>query len=144
MAIFNRDTSTGTTDRRPSMPPIPEGAVSVIASGTTLIGDLETNGVIRIEGRIEGTIRSAREVVVGRQGEIHGDVNAHEAIVGGRVEGVLTITDRIEIQGTGVIVGDIQTRAIVVTEGARINGVVRMEDAIAGHGDATAPVAIVR
>ena len=144
MAIFNKEPQATVNDRRPTMP-AGEGAISVIASGTTLVGDLETNGVIRIEGRIEGAIRSARQVVIGRQGELHGDVHALEAIIGGRVEGTLIISDRLEIQGTGSIIGDIHTKSIVVTEGARINGVVRMEDALASHASEPAsPVAIVR
>lgn len=143
MAIFNKEPQAPTSERRAPLP-AGDGAISVIANGTTLVGDLETNGVIRIEGRVEGAIRSARQVVIGRQGELHGDVHALEAVIGGRVEGTLVISDRLEVQGTGAIVGDIHTKSIVVTEGARINGVVRMEDAMASHGADASPVAIVR
>ena len=144
MAIFNKDPQASVPERRPPLP-AGDGAISVIASGTTLVGDLETSGVIRIEGRVEGSIRSARQVVIGRQGELHGDIHALEAIIGGRVEGTLVISDRLEIQGTGTIVGDLHTKSIVVTEGARINGVVRMEDALGSHAsEGSSPVAIVR
>lgn len=144
MAIFTKEPHLTPPERRSPLAAHGDGAVSTIASGTTITGDIDTGGVIRIEGRLDGTIRSAREVIVGRQGEIRGDVVAQAAIIGGRVEGILTIFDRIEVQGTGTILGDIHTKSIVVTEGARINGVVRMEDAIAQPGTDVAPVAIVR
>lgn len=145
MAIFNKETPAAAAAERRAPVQAPDGAISVIASGTTVIGDIETGGVLRIEGRMEGSVRSARQVIIGRQGELHGDVHAHEAVVGGHVEGTLVITDRLEIHGTGAIIGDIHTRSIVVTEGARINGVVRMEDAISGMaGESSPAVAIVR
>ena len=145
MAIFNKEAQSNTTAERRAPVQAPDGAISVIASGTTVVGDIETGGVLRIEGRMEGTVRAARQVVIGRQGELHGDVHCHEAIIGGHVEGTLVISDRLEIHGTGAIIGDIHTRSIVVTEGARINGVVRMEDAISGvSSDSSPAVAIVR
>lgn len=144
MAIFTKEPHLTPPEHRRATSAHGDGAVSTIAAGTTITGDIDTGGVIRIEGRLDGTIRSAREVIVGRQGEIRGDVVAQAATIGGRVEGILTIFDRIEVQGTGTVAGDIHTKSIVVIEGARINGVVRMEDAIAQPGSDITPVAIVR
>lgn len=104
-------------------------ALSIIAAGTKIDGDVETDGVIRIEGRVEGAIRAARQVLVGRQGSVLGDISTREAVIGGKVEGTITATERLEVQSTSLIVGDIVTRAIAVIEGGRINGTVRISDA---------------
>ena len=144
MAMFNKDTAD---IQKPAAPA--EAALSIIAFGMKVLGDIETNGVIKIEGTIEGTIRGARQVLVGRQGEIKGDVHAREVVVGGKVDGTITAAERVEIQGTSAVNGDIYTKSIVVLEGGRINGSVRMDDA-ARHAPAQRPdikpaaVAVVR
>jgi len=106
-----------------------EAALSIIAFGMKVQGDIETSGVLKIEGSIEGTIRGARQVLVGRQGEVKGDVHAREVVVGGRIDGTITASERVEVQGTSAVNGDIYTKSIIVLEGGRINGSVRMDDA---------------
>lgn len=130
MAIFKQDLK-GPDDGRGASASGASNALSIIAAGTKIDGDIETDGVIRIEGRVDGAIRAARQVLVGRQGEVHGDITTREAVVGGRVEGTITATERLEVQATSVITGDINTRAIAVIEGGTINGTVRIADASA-------------
>ena len=144
MAIFAKDGSER-SDRRPSSTAAGDTPLSIIAAGMVVTGDLESNGVIKVEGRIEGSIRNARQVLLGRQGEIKGDIHAYEAVIGGKVEGLVQTIDRVEVQGTATITGDINTKTIIVLEGAHINGQVRMTEGLseadlsAEHG-----VAIVR
>ena len=119
-----------------------EGALSIIAAGMTVSGDIESSGVVKVEGRVDGSIRSARQVLVGRQGTVHGDIETREAVIGGSVEGMITASERVEIQATASVQGDIVTRTIVVAEGGRINGAVRMEEGKPGlRTPASAPVA---
>jgi cytoskeletal protein CcmA (bactofilin family) len=114
-----------------------EGALSIIAAGMTVSGDIESTGVVKVEGRVDGSIRSARQVLVGRQGTVHGDIETREAVIGGTVEGTITASERAEIQATAAVQGDIVTRTIVVAEGGRINGTVRMEEGKPGGRQAT-------
>jgi cytoskeletal protein CcmA (bactofilin family) len=150
MAMFTKDAKDGSDKMDPKAAPGAEAALSIIAFGMKVHGDIETSGVIKIEGAIEGTIRGARQVLVGRQGEVKGDVHAREVVVGGKVDGTVNATERVEVQGTSAINGDIYTKSIVVLEGGRINGQVRMDDAASRGGqrpvtDAKVmPVAVVR
>jgi cytoskeletal protein CcmA (bactofilin family) len=59
---------------------------------------------------------------------VHGNVIAGEVVIGGVVDGAIIAADRLELQGTATVNGDIETKSIVVLEGARINGVVRMSE----------------
>jgi cytoskeletal protein CcmA (bactofilin family) len=116
-------------DTPPSASPSTEGAAgtSVIATGLKIVGDVETSGTLKIEGTVQGSIRGARQVIVGRSGVIQGDIQAEEIVLGGRVVGTVTATERVEIQANSVIEGDIHTRSIVVFEGGLLNGNVRMD-----------------
>lgn len=131
MAIFNNkptDRVTAAITSGRAEPGINEAALSIIAAGMKIVGDIETAGILKIEGRVEGTIRGARQLLLGRGGEIYGDVNAREVILGGSVSGTITALERAEIQETSRISGDIYTKTIVVHEGAVLNGSVRMSD----------------
>jgi cytoskeletal protein CcmA (bactofilin family) len=94
-----------------------------------VIGDLETTGVVKIDGVVEGSIRGARQVLLGRSGTVQGDVHADEAVLAGKVIGTVVAAERVEVQSTSRIDGDIHTKSIVVLEGGIINGNVRMDDA---------------
>ena len=122
MAIFKEEKQDGRNGTNG------EGALSIIAAGMTVSGDIESTGVVKVEGRVDGSIRSARQVLVGRQGTVHGDIETREAVIGGAVEGTISASERVEIQATAAVQGDIVTRTIVVAEGGRINGSVRMEE----------------
>ncbi len=106
----------------------PEAALSIIAAGMHISGDVETNGTIKIDGRIEGSVLGARQVMLGRHGTIHGNLHAGEVVIGGLVDGAIVAGERLELQASAVVNGDIDTKSIVVLEGARINGAVRMQE----------------
>ena len=134
MSIFSKTPGERPATRLEAPPA--EGAMSVIGAGMRILGDVESNGVVKVEGVIEGAVRGARQLLLGRSGVIHGDVTANDAILGGKVVGAVIATERVEIQGTASVEGDIHTRSIVVFEGGSINGAVRMGETQAR--DATA------
>jgi len=105
-----------------------EASLSIIAAGMRITGDIETNGTLKIDGRIEGSVTGARQVLLGRNGAVHGDIHAGEVVLGGLVQGSVVAGERLELQGSAVVDGDIDTKSIVVLEGARINGAVRMQE----------------
>jgi cytoskeletal protein CcmA (bactofilin family) len=103
-----------------------EGTMSVIGVDMRIVGDVESSGVIKVEGTIEGAVRGAKQVLLGRSGVILGDVHAGDAVIGGKVVGSVISSERVELQATATVEGDIHTRSIVVFEGGQINGNVRV------------------
>jgi len=104
---------------------------SIIASDMTVIGDLETEGVVRIEGRVKGTVRVGSQVLVASGAVIEGDLHTQEAVIAGQVSGGIRATDRVELQGSAVVAGDIHTPRIAIVEGAKVTGEVKMDMAAA-------------
>ncbi len=95
--------------------------MSIISSGMKITGDLECAGVVKVDGRIDGSVTGARQVLLGRGGAVHGNVIADEVVIGGVVDGAILAAERLELQGTAIVNGDIETKSIIVLEGARIN-----------------------
>ncbi|HEX2093856.1 MAG TPA: polymer-forming cytoskeletal protein [Longimicrobiaceae bacterium] len=105
-----------------------DGAISIIGQGMRIVGDVVTEGTVRIEGRIEGTVRAGKAVVLGKGGEILGDIFTQDAVIGGRVQGRVLAESRLELQSTSEITGEIRARAqhLQLDEGARFNGQIQM------------------
>jgi cytoskeletal protein CcmA (bactofilin family) len=130
MAIFSgKNDRGGTVAKDKAGPPRPnESSMSIIGPGMRITGDLATEGTVRVEGIIEGTVQAGKAVVVGKEGEVVGDVITQDAVIGGRVRGTVTAESRLEIQATAQIEGQISARAqhLVLEEGCRFNGQVQM------------------
>ena len=112
----------------------PASTLSIIASGMVVTGNIRCDGVLRIDGTLEGSILGARQLVVTPGGRIRGDVTAEEIVVGGVIDGNVHASTRLELQGSAVVNGNIETRAFVVPEGGRVNGDIRM---VAGSSEPT-------
>jgi len=130
MTMFGKDAGTSARSE-PRNSTAAEAPMSIISSGMKITGDLECAGVVKIDGRIDGSVTGARQVLLGRGGAVHGNVVADEIVIGGVVDGGVVAWERLELQATAVVNGDIETKSIIVLEGARINGVVRMSDSSA-------------
>lgn len=107
-----------------------EASMSLIGPGMNIVGDLSTDGTVRVEGRIEGTVRAGKAVVIGKGGEVVGDVLTQDAVVGGRVRGTIVAESRLELQSTCDIEGQIRARSqhLQLEEGCRFNGQIQMLD----------------
>jgi len=101
-------------------------SLSIIAKDLTVTGDLQTEGVVKIEGKVKGIIRANTQALVAPGALVQGDIHTAEAVIGGRVEGNVHATDRVEVQATAEVLGDVFTRRIVVLEGGSVNGSIKM------------------
>ncbi len=104
----------------------PESVISIIGPGMTIVGNCETDGTVRVEGTVQGSIKAGKAVVVGKQGLVSGDINTQDAVVSGRVEGTLIAASRLELQASCHVEGEIYTRRMQLEEGAVLNGTVHM------------------
>jgi cytoskeletal protein CcmA (bactofilin family) len=103
-----------------------EGVISIIGPGMKVVGDCQTDGTLRIEGSVEGTVRAGKAIVLGKDGVVDGDLITQDAVIGGRVTGSIVAESRLELQATCVVEGQIQARRIKLDEGGKVNGTVRV------------------
>lgn len=143
MAVFNKSDGKSGRDRPLQLPRTSsgEGAISIIGPGMRIEGDMETDGTVRIEGTVTGTIRAGKAVVLGQTGEVSGDIFTRDAVIGGRVKGRLVADSRLELQASCNVEGEIRARAshLQLEEGANFNGQIQMIE-----GEEASPVAAAR
>ena len=101
---------------------------SIIGKDMAIMGDVETEGVVRVEGRIRGTVRAASQVLIGQGAQVEGDLHTREAVIGGDVVGSIHATERVELQATASVTGNIHTPRIAVMEGGKVSGEVRIHE----------------
>jgi cytoskeletal protein CcmA (bactofilin family) len=107
-----------------------EGLMSIIGPGMNIVGDLSTDGTVRVEGRVEGTVRAGKSVIITNGGEVVGDVLTQDAVIGGMIRGTIVAESRLELQATCDIEGQIRARSqhLKLEEGCRFSGQIQMLD----------------
>ena len=103
---------------------------NVIGKGTVLEGNIETFGNIRIEGRVQGNIKSKSKIALGHSSHVDGNVTAQNADIEGAVKGRIEISEILVLKASAVVQGDISTGKLVVEPGAVFNGTCKMGAAI--------------
>lgn len=112
----------------PDVPEMPEvdDQISVVASGATWKGDVQSDNSIHVYGRVEGTLQAREDVWIAQGAEVDATVTARRVIAAGTVGGSIRASDRFEALAQGVITADVTAPTYVVHEGANINGQLRM------------------
>ncbi len=101
-------------------------ARNIIAQGTTIKGDIESNGDFRIEGSIKGTIKVKGKVVIGESGDVEGQVYCQSADISGRAKIKMEVTELTSLRANCNFSGDIITKKISIEPGAIFSGTCQM------------------
>ncbi len=101
-------------------------SANTIQNSTLLVGEVQSEGNIRIDGKLEGTLNTKAKLVVGPTGIITGDINCLNANIEGRIDGKMIVKEVTILKSTAKIQGDIETKKLVIEEGAVFNGRVSM------------------
>ena len=107
-------------DDLPSLPEPPSS--TTIAVGATVSGTLRGEGVIQVEGTVEGEIDLTGAVIVAPSGLVRGPVTADVIRLAGRIEGTVNARERLLLQKTGSLEGDMTTPSLEVEAGGQLNG----------------------
>ena len=97
--------------------------VAWIGQAVTIEGKIISRQDIRIDGHVKGTLEVGQhEVVLGPGSEVKADVSARSVLVGGTLEGDVTASERIQVQSTGVLLGDVVAPRLIIQDGGLLRG----------------------
>jgi cytoskeletal protein CcmA (bactofilin family) len=94
---------------------------NIIAQGTKIIGDFNSEGDFRIDGEIEGTIKTSGKVVVGKAGLIKGTLQGTDAYFEGKFSGKLALSGTLTLKASAHIEGEVVAGKLAVEPGATFN-----------------------
>lgn len=123
--------ATAIQEDLPNLPEPPKS--TVVAPGATIIGTMKGEGIIQVEGLVEGEIDLKGAVIVTPAGLVKGPVTSDVVRIAGRIEGTVNARDHLFIERTGSLQGDFTTLSLVVEDGGRLNGTASMPDRTGGN-----------
>lgn len=96
--------------------------INRISEGTSVVGSINATGDLRVDGKVEGTIKATGKVVLGSTGYVKGDIVANTLDMMGHVEGNVVVSDVIMMKSTAAVDGNVAAEKLFVESGARLNG----------------------
>ena len=97
-------------------------ASSMIGTGTTITGDLESNGDIRIDGTLIGNLRGKAKIIIGADGCVQGNIEGLQADIMGHVTGTIKVQELLCLHGKTEVKGDIYAGKLQIEPTAIFNG----------------------
>lgn len=99
---------------------------TIIAAGVKVEGDFVSQGDVLIEGIVEGSLKTERDLRVGSKATISANVSAANATIAGEIRGNIKISEKLELEPSAKLYGDVHTKVLVVASGAQVNGTIVM------------------
>jgi len=103
-------------------------AVNMIGKGTSIKGDIRSDGDFRVDGTLHGSIQSNGKIVVGVSGSIEGDINCQNADLSGYVKATIHVKELLSLKSTSKVTGEVFTSKLAIEPGAKFSGTCNMED----------------
>jgi cytoskeletal protein CcmA (bactofilin family) len=106
---------------------------SIVGEGTKFTGDIELNGLLRIDGDFIGSIKTDGKVLIGKSGRAETAIKADTVVIGGVVKGDIVASEKVVILSTGMLIGNVSTPRLISEDGVILNGfcmIVNQEDAL--------------
>tara|TARA_B100001059_G_C17783733_1_gene555827 strand:+ start:1044 stop:1460 length:417 start_codon:yes stop_codon:yes gene_type:complete len=104
--------------------------INVVAKNTAIIGDIISEGDFRIDGTLEGNIKTKGRVIIGISGSVKGKIDAVNSDIEGKFSGDLLVQETLTIKATAIISGDVVIGKLSVEPGATFNASCSMKGAI--------------
>ena len=97
------------------------GQYSRIENSTTIKGDIISEGDFRIDGNLEGSIKTNGKIVIGKEGIVKGGISCNKADVEGKIKGDLFVSETLNLRSTSNVEGEVIIGKLVVESGATFN-----------------------
>ncbi|RUA12696.1 MAG: polymer-forming cytoskeletal protein [Flavobacteriia bacterium] len=108
----------------------PLSEINIIGKNTVLTGDISSDGDFRIDGKIEGNIKSKGKVIIGKDGFVKGTIECINADIEGAFSGKLIVDQLLSLKETANITGDVVLEKLSVEPGAEFNATCSMKGAV--------------
>lgn len=95
---------------------------TLIGKGSAFEGSLQVESSIRVDGVLRGKLTTSDTFVVGNEGEVEAEVTAKNAIVSGRFVGTLEASNKVVLESSSSLFGELKAKLLVVEEGATLRG----------------------
>ncbi len=119
------------------------GQPNRIEKHTKIKGDIVSEADFRIDGKLNGNLKTSGKVVIGKDGYIHGKVECLNADIEGNFNGELLVSELLTLKSSALIEGTVSVAKLAVEPGATFNASCSMKGkgspaAVSGNGGSSA------
>jgi cytoskeletal protein CcmA (bactofilin family) len=97
-------------------------SVNIIGAGTVIEGDVKSDGDIRVDGTLNGSLLTKGKLVLGTTGLVEGEVSCQNADISGTINGKIKVAELLSLKSTSKLTGDISTNKLSIEPGANFSG----------------------
>ncbi len=120
--------SNSTENFQPSTPSLEEeGYQMYLGQKSRLSGVLKVQGMMRIDGFVEGEIYGSDLIQVGKEGKLEGTIFAKDIVAQGPIRGDIAAQDKVQLLAPATLEGKINSPVFLLEEGVFVNGTLKME-----------------
>ena len=112
-----------------------------LGSGTEYQGQLNFKGTVRIDCRFIGNITSDGKLILGKEALLEGTVTVKEMVVHGTLNGEAFVASRTILHQTAKVTGTLSSPALIMEEGALLQGQLIMGQEAAKNNQAASALA---
>ncbi len=94
--------------------------------GTKIEGTVRTENSVRIDGSLKGKLICKNTLTVGINGVIEGEVQATNAIIGGKINGKIKVEEKLVLEAKSQLIGELKASKLIIDEGAVFEGISNM------------------
>lgn len=105
----------------------PDKINTLIGKDTVFQGTITATGTIRVEGKVNGEIKTKGDLVIGETGELEASVEANNVLLAGYLKGDIHAEGKVDLAPTGKLYGDMKVKNLLIEEGATFKGNCTME-----------------
>lgn len=103
--------------------------LSVIAANMNVLGNIVSDGILDIDGQVDGNVRG-HSVTVRPDGRIRGDLVAQEVFIHGTVDGLIK-AENVTLFESAHVRGTIMHESITIEDGAKVDGKLKRTERLA-------------
>lgn len=105
-----------------------EEAETIVGPSVKVEGDFISEGNIKIEGQVNGSIKTAKQLRVEEGAKVNANISADNSVISGEIRGNMKLATTLELTPTAKVYGDVATKTLIVAAGAILHGHVIMDD----------------
>ena len=106
---------------------------NTITNGTEIVGDISSQGDLRLDGLLKGNLNIKGRVVVGKTGKVVGTITCKNAEINGFVEGKIYVSELLSLTETSNVKGDIIINKLNIQPGCKFTGTCSMDGNVPNH-----------
>ena len=110
-----------TQSKKGIIPTTTSHSLNTLVKGTVVEGTVKSESDIRIDGVIKGSLNCNAKVIIGPSGFIEGEVKCANAVIEGKFEGSLQVSELLNVRENAKVSGDVRTNKLIVQSGAVFN-----------------------